>query len=65
MRLLVNNPALANLGDKNRPSKISERFSELYDNNWTDAMESLDEHNFDEKESLDMLLEIVEVIVFI
>jgi hypothetical protein len=42
-----------------------ERFSELYDNHWTDAMEALDEHNFDEKESIDMLVEIVEVMVFI
>ena len=62
IRLLVNNPALANLADNNRPSKISERFSELYDNHWTDAMEALDEHNFDEKESIDMLVEIVETI---
>ncbi|VDI47133.1 Hypothetical predicted protein [Mytilus galloprovincialis] len=62
MRLTNNNPGIANLGDDNRPSKISERFSELYDNHWTDAMEALDGHKFQEKEGIEMLLEVLNAI---
>ncbi|XP_052076272.1 uncharacterized protein LOC127714252 isoform X1 [Mytilus californianus] len=62
MRLTNNNPGIANLGDDNRPSKISERFSELYDNHWTDAMEALDGHKFQEKESIEVLLDVLKAI---
>ncbi|XP_071126446.1 uncharacterized protein [Mytilus edulis] len=62
MRLTNNNPGIANLGDDNRPSKISERFSELYDNHWTDAMEALDGHKFQEREGIEMLLEVLNAI---
>lgn len=62
MRLTNNNPGIANLGDDNRPSKISERFSELYDNHWTDAMEALDGHKFQEKESIELLLDVLKAI---
>ncbi|XP_061188316.1 uncharacterized protein LOC133196438 [Saccostrea echinata] len=40
-RLKSNNPAIADLSDQNRPSKLAEKFSELYDNEWTDAAEEL------------------------
>ncbi|OWF41866.1 uncharacterized protein LOC110461834 [Mizuhopecten yessoensis] len=40
-RLKNNNPAIADLSDKNRASKLAERFSELYDNEWTDVVEQL------------------------
>ncbi|XP_033743669.1 uncharacterized protein LOC117329699 [Pecten maximus] len=40
-RLKNNNPAIADLSDKNRASKLAERFSELYDNEWTDVVEVL------------------------
>lgn len=40
-RLKSNNPAIADLSDQNRPSKLAEKFSELYDNEWTDATEEL------------------------
>ena len=40
-RLKDNNPAIADLSDQNRPSKMSERYSELYDNEWTDVMEAV------------------------
>ena len=36
-RLKSNNPAIADLNDQNRPSKLAEKFSELYDSEWTDA----------------------------
>ncbi|KAK3593597.1 hypothetical protein CHS0354_018693 [Potamilus streckersoni] len=34
-----NNPNIADLSDPNRPTKLSEQFSELYDNEWTDAFD--------------------------
>ncbi|XP_060070149.1 uncharacterized protein LOC132550152, partial [Ylistrum balloti] len=40
-RLKSNNPAIADLSDKNRASKLAEKFSELYDNEWTDVVEVL------------------------
>ena len=33
------NPNIANLGDPNRPTKIAESYSEIYDNEWTDALD--------------------------
>ncbi|CAG2186447.1 unnamed protein product [Mytilus edulis] len=36
-----NNPNITDLSDINRPSKIAERFSNLYDDLWTDACEEL------------------------
>lgn len=48
-RLKSNNPAIADLSDQNRPSKLAEKFSELYDNEWTDATEELKERKKKEK----------------
>ena len=31
-------PAITEIGDPNRPMKIAEKYGELYDNEWTDAM---------------------------
>ncbi|XP_060589654.1 uncharacterized protein LOC132744879 [Ruditapes philippinarum] len=39
--LTLDNPNIANLSDKNRPTKLAEEFSELYDNEWTDTFEVL------------------------
>ncbi|XP_052263645.1 uncharacterized protein LOC127866855 isoform X2 [Dreissena polymorpha] len=39
--LTYNNPNIADLSDQNRPTKLAEKFSELYDNQWTDAFEDL------------------------
>ncbi|XP_052277632.1 uncharacterized protein LOC127876414 isoform X2 [Dreissena polymorpha] len=39
--LTHNNPNIADLSDPNRPTKLAEAFSELYDNEWTDAFETL------------------------
>lgn len=41
-RLRANNPNIADLSDQNRATKLGERISELYDNEWTDAFESID-----------------------
>jgi len=42
-KLTKGNPAIADLGDPNRPMKIAEKYGELYDNEWTDAMDYLDD----------------------
>ncbi|CAG2237972.1 unnamed protein product [Mytilus edulis] len=38
-KLVKGNPSITDLGDPNRPMKIGEKYGELYDNEWTDAME--------------------------
>lgn len=53
-KLTDNNPNIADLSDKNRPTKLAERYSELYDNQWTDAFEVL--FSGDEKETVASLL---------
>lgn len=42
-KLTKGNPAITDLGDPNRPMKIAEKYGGLYDNEWTDAMESSDD----------------------
>ena len=39
VRLKHNNPNIADLSDENRASKLSEKFGELYDNEYTDLFE--------------------------
>ena len=57
-----NNPEIADLSDKNRPTKIAERFIEFYDHEWTNAFEILSEKKkTEEKKITQLLLEIVEV----
>lgn len=34
-----NNPGIADLSDENRPTKLGERYRQLYDNQWTEAYE--------------------------
>lgn len=59
-KLTDGNPAIADLGDPNRPTQLGEKFSELYDNEWTDAMEELGNAG-DEKSNITTLRNIVEV----
>nr|XP_022324785.1 restin homolog isoform X2 [Crassostrea virginica] len=40
-KLTAGNPNITDLSDSNRPTKIAEQFSELYDNLWTDVFEKL------------------------
>ncbi|XP_069131557.1 uncharacterized protein [Argopecten irradians] len=42
-KLVRGNPAITDLSDTNRPTKVAEKYSELYDNEWTDALEELSE----------------------
>ncbi|XP_048774622.1 uncharacterized protein LOC125679440 isoform X2 [Ostrea edulis] len=57
-KLRENNPAVSDLSDPNRPLKLSEKISELYDNEWTDAMEIL-EKDREEKKAVETLLHII------
>ena len=54
-RLREGNSAITDLSDKNRPIKIAERFSELYDNEWADAIEHLMEQKKKEPEVINIL----------
>ena len=36
-------PAITEIGDPNRPMKIAEKYGELYDNEWTDAIDCTNE----------------------
>lgn len=56
MKLSDNNPAIADLSDPNRPAKLGEKFSELYDNDWTDALEKLTDLGGGEEASIRVLL---------
>ncbi|KAH3838529.1 hypothetical protein DPMN_111939 [Dreissena polymorpha] len=60
-KMTHNNPAIADLSDFNRPEKLGQRYSELYDNQWTDAFGTLQEDpSFeDDTQILDMLLKVL------
>lgn len=55
-----NNPNIADLSDKNRPTKIGERFEQLFDNEWSDAHEVL-KSTISEREIYIILIEVVKV----
>ncbi|XP_052797152.1 uncharacterized protein LOC128229325 [Mya arenaria] len=54
-KLTRDNPDIADLSDRNRPTKLGEMFNELYDNEWTDAFEELVASGYDEREAVDTL----------
>lgn len=56
-KLTAGNPAIADLSDKNRPTKLAEFYTELYDNEWTDALESLGEKGHNDLEAIVTLKE--------
>ncbi|KAL3879245.1 hypothetical protein ACJMK2_031550, partial [Sinanodonta woodiana] len=61
-RMTNENPYITDLDDPNRPTTISERYSELYDNHWTDAFVKLqDKHHLAENEAIDFLLDVLYV----
>ena len=49
------------LSDPNRPMEIAEKFTELYDNDWTDSMEALEDLKISEKKCVEILLHFVTV----
>lgn len=63
-KLTQGNAAITDLSDTNRPTKLAEKFSELYDNQWTDAFEELDNTFNNEEETIQALLKILQVLIF-
>ncbi|XP_045206665.1 uncharacterized protein LOC123558886 [Mercenaria mercenaria] len=64
-KLTDDNPNIADLSDMNRPTKLSEQYSELYDNEWTDAFDALtktEKGNKHEEESCKLLLDVLTTI---
>uniref|UniRef100_A0A8W8KUD0 Mitochondria-eating protein n=1 Tax=Magallana gigas TaxID=29159 RepID=A0A8W8KUD0_MAGGI len=60
-KLTSNNPDIADLNDDNRPTKLAEKFGQLYDDAWTDSMEELTgvETRLDDRAAISILLRIV------
>jgi len=56
-KLRDNNPGITDLSDPNRPMKIAEKVSELYDNEWTNAMEKLEDLKIEEEVGIKILLD--------
>lgn len=57
------NPAVANLSDPYRPEKLAEKFSQLYDDEWTTAYETLTSlFSMDEKMAAECLLNVTQVV---
>lgn len=40
-KLTDGNPNFANLSDKNRPTKIGEKFGQMYDDEWSEAFDEI------------------------
>jgi hypothetical protein len=60
-KLTTNNPAITDLSDENRPIKLAEKFSQLYDDEWTDSLEEILGQDVDEITSINFLLRVVMV----
>ncbi|XP_056013441.1 uncharacterized protein LOC125678386 isoform X2 [Ostrea edulis] len=58
-KLKSNNPAITDLSDENRPLKLAEKFSQIYDDDWTDSLEEITKIGVDEETSISFLLRIV------
>ena len=61
-KLMDRNSAITDLSDPNRPMRLGERFSEIYDNEWTDAFVKLTEVHEDEKARVQILLNTAQVL---
>ncbi|XP_060552374.1 optineurin-like [Ruditapes philippinarum] len=61
-KLTANNPGIADLSDQNRPTKLAEKYSELYDNEWTDAYEVFEKSSPNEKDAIKTLLNLLQSI---
>ena len=61
-QLADNNPNIADLGDINRPTKLTEKFAELYDKIWTEAFEFITKDvGLDEEKAIKELLQTLQV----
>lgn len=65
-KLTDNNPNVADLSDTNRPTRLAERYTELYDNQWTDAFEAIHGDEEEKKTVLELksLLVVRDVVHF-
>lgn len=61
-KLRDNNPHIADLNDTNRPTKLAEMFSELYDNEWTNAF-AIMENRLSDRHIIGVLLDIIMVLL--
>ncbi|KAK3578297.1 hypothetical protein CHS0354_004204 [Potamilus streckersoni] len=60
MQLMEGNPNIADLSDPNRPDKVAEQFSELYDNLWTESFQVLCERRGQQEEkAINVLLKLI------
>lgn len=55
-QLTQGNPNITDLSDGNRPTKLGERFSQVYDDQWSEAFEALKAKGKEEKEIVTELL---------
>ena len=53
------NPGITDLSDENRPTKLGEKFSELYDNEWTEAYEEQEETMGNEQKTIEYLYKLL------
>ncbi|KAK3577654.1 hypothetical protein CHS0354_018278 [Potamilus streckersoni] len=60
-RLTHENTNISDLNDANRPIKLAENYSELYDNEWTDAFGELISRNLTGKAAVGKLLDMIMV----
>lgn len=59
-QLTQGNPNITDLSDGNRPTKLGERFSQVYDDQWSEAFEALKAKGKQEKETVTELSHIVQ-----
>lgn len=62
LRLCENNTDIQDLSDPKRPTKIVKEFGELYDNEWSNALEDLLKKHRSEREAIDILTGILKVL---
>ena len=60
-RLRDQNPGIKDLSDPYRPLKLAEMVSELFDNEWTNAIENLEAIDVPEEKGIRILLKIIQV----
>ena len=60
-KLKHNNADIADLSDRNRPTCLAEKFSELYDNEWTDAYDHVTKSR-DQESTIAHLVDLLQVI---
>jgi hypothetical protein len=60
-QLTEGNAAFADLSDKNRPTKIGEKFGQIYDNEWSEVFDELSESGFSEEDIISKLQQTIQV----